>query len=53
MIYGIGDKYVGEWKRGKQEGMGVFTFANGDVYTGEWRHGKFEGKVRIFCVDVC
>ena len=25
-----GNKYVGEWKDGKQHGQGIFTFANGD-----------------------
>ncbi len=38
------NKYVGEWKDGKQHGQGIFTFANGDKYVGEWKDGKEHGQ---------
>ncbi len=39
-----GDKYVGEWKDGKQHGHGTYTFDNGDKYVGEFRNGKHHGQ---------
>ena len=36
-----GDKYVGEWKEGKQHGQGTYTFADGTVKKGEWKNGDF------------
>ena len=35
-----GDIYDGEWKGGKQNGKGIYYFANGDRYDGEWKDGK-------------
>ena len=34
-----GDKYVGEYKDGKQHGQGTYTYANGDKYVGEYKDG--------------
>ena len=39
-----GDKYTGEWKNGKINGLGTFKWSNGDKYTGEWKNGKTHGK---------
>jgi uncharacterized protein (TIGR02145 family) len=39
-----GDKYVGEWKDGKQHGQGTYTHANGGKYVGEWKDGKQHGQ---------
>jgi len=39
-----GDKYVGEWRDGKQQGQGTYTYANGKKYVGEWRDGKQQGQ---------
>ncbi|MBK6339620.1 MAG: hypothetical protein IPF63_08530 [Bacteroidetes bacterium] len=39
-----GDKYIGEWKNGKQNGNGKMAFENGDIYIGEWKDGKYNGK---------
>ena len=38
-----GDKYTGNWNMGKQEGHGVYVYANGDRYVGEWLNGKHGG----------
>ena len=41
-----GDKYVGEWKNGKENGNGKrnspdgSTFSAGRKYEGEWKDGK-------------
>ena len=32
-----GDKYVGQFKDGKQHGQGTKTFDYGDEYVGEWK----------------
>jgi len=32
--YAGGDKYKGDYVKGKKHGRGVYTFANGDVYEG-------------------
>ena len=42
-----GNVYVGEWRRGKKEGVGTFSWANGDVHDGEWVDGKMAGRGRI------
>jgi len=39
-----GDKYIGQWKDGKYEGQGTYTFPNGDKYVGQWKDGKIEGQ---------
>ena len=41
--YSSGDKYVGEWKHGKYNGQGTFTFGPGN-YVGEFKDGKFNGQ---------
>ena len=35
-----GDKYVGEWKDGKQNGQGTYTWADGRIKKGIWKKGK-------------
>jgi hypothetical protein len=39
-----GDKYVGEYKDGKQNGQGTKTYASGDKYVGEYKGGKRSGQ---------
>ena len=36
-----GDKYIGEFKDGKFDGYGVYTFANGESRQGHWRNNEF------------
>ena len=43
-----GNKYVGEWKKGKQHGYGTLTYKDSKGspdggYVGEWKNGKFHG----------
>ncbi|MDC0202057.1 hypothetical protein OAJ56_02315, partial [Flavobacteriales bacterium] len=39
-----GDKYVGEWKEGKKDGEGTYTYSNGDKYVGEWKGDEKHGE---------
>ena len=41
-----GNKYSGEWKDGKLNGQGTFTYAKGNTHTniGEFKDGYFHGK---------
>ena len=43
-----GDKYSGEWKSGKRDGRGTYTYANGelegDKYFGDYKDNKKHGK---------
>ena len=39
-----GHKYVGEFKDGKYNGQGTYTFANGEKYVGEYKDGKRNGQ---------
>ncbi len=46
-----GNRYLGEWIDGKQQGQGTFTWANGDRYAGEWRDGKQTGQGTFTSAD--
>ena len=35
-----GDKYVGEFKDGKQHGQGTLTTTDGQKYVGGWKNGE-------------
>jgi hypothetical protein len=39
-----GDKYVEDWKYGKQTGQGTYTWSNGNKYIGEWKDGTQNGQ---------
>jgi hypothetical protein len=39
-----GDVLEGEWKNGRLNGQGTYTFANGDRYQGEFEDGKMHGQ---------
>ncbi len=43
MTYNNGN-YFGEWKDGKKNGIGQYTWKEGDVYEGEWKDNKRSGK---------
>ena len=38
------DKYVGEFKKGKYDGQGIYTYWFGDKYIGEYIDGKRHGQ---------
>jgi len=42
----IGDRYEynGEFKEGKFNGQGTWTWANGDMYVGEFKNGTYHGQ---------
>ena len=46
-----GDKYVGEFKEGKENGQGTQTWSNGDKYVGEWKDGNWNGQGTFTWVD--
>ena len=37
-------QFIGEFRNGKRDGEGLFTFANQDIYSGQWKGGKKHGK---------
>lgn len=39
-----GVMYTGQWKDGKRDGHGVYTYANGRTYTGQWKAGLRDGR---------
>ena len=44
MLYPNGNRYEGEWQRGKYWGQGKLTRPDGYEYEGGWRKGKQHGK---------
>ena len=38
-----GEKYEGEWKDGKRNGQGTFTYADGKMSEGQWRNDQYVG----------
>ena len=38
------DNYIGEYKDGKRNGQGTFTYPCGFNYVGEWQNGKRNGQ---------
>jgi hypothetical protein len=43
MTYPSGEKYVGNFKDGKQNGYGTYTFSNGTKYVGNFKDTLFSG----------
>ena len=43
LLYNNGDKYFGNFKQGKKDGIGVMFFKNGSKYLGQWEKNKMEG----------
>ena len=37
------NKYIGEFKDGKRNGIGTFTLTNGNKYIGEFKNEKYDG----------
>jgi len=36
----VGGTFIGEWKDGKRNGQGTFTWSDGEKYVGEWKDGR-------------
>jgi hypothetical protein len=39
-----GDKYIGEFKDGKENGQGTLTYSYGGKYVGAWKNGEYNGQ---------
>ena len=44
LTYKDGSKYIGEFKRGRFSGQGIFTWLDGVKYVGEFKNGKRHGQ---------
>ena len=42
-LFANGDKYVGEWRDGKEHGQGTKIYPGGAKYVGEFRNGSIHG----------
>eukprot|EP00993_Chasmostoma_nieuportense_P000863 NODE_1793_length_1378_cov_37.864109_g1701_i0.p1 GENE.NODE_1793_length_1378_cov_37.864109_g1701_i0~~NODE_1793_length_1378_cov_37.864109_g1701_i0.p1 ORF type:complete len:386 (-),score=95.47 NODE_1793_length_1378_cov_37.864109_g1701_i0:176-1333(-) len=49
--YPSGDKYTGEWLRGRKHGFGTAEFVSGNRYEGEWDNDFKHGQGTIVFVD--
>ena len=48
MDFPNGDKYEGEWVKGKYHGKGVYIYADGGRLEGSWENGKMVGPGVIY-----
>lgn len=44
MQWDNGDRYEGNFTKGKKEGIGIMNYANGDQYKGEFRENLMDGE---------
>ena len=42
-MFANGDKYIGQWREGKQHGTGKLIYANGDIFEGKWNNDRIHG----------
>ena len=42
--YEDGSIYEGEWKNGKRDGKGKYTYTNGGIFEGKYKNGKRDGQ---------
>jgi hypothetical protein len=45
------DRYEGEYRAGKAEGVGTYFWANGKRYEGTWKNGESHGQGKYFWPD--
>ena len=50
-MYPNGDQYVGEYRDGYRNGMGILLFGNGDSYEGGFKDDQFDGYGRYTFAD--
>ena len=48
MYWNDGDKYEGEWKKGKREGRGIYYYKNGSRYEGIWNNDEYVKNCYLF-----
>ena len=51
ITFANGNKYVGEFKDGKENGQGAYTFPSGEKYVGEFKDDKKHGKGTYLFLD--
>jgi hypothetical protein len=53
-----GGVYIGEWLKGRMNGLGLILYPDGEYYIGSWRHDKKDGvgvflRIPIACFTFC
>ena len=48
---GNGEKYEGEWQKGKYNGFGTFMWKDGTKYIGEWQNDGRTGRGILYLLD--
>jgi hypothetical protein len=43
-VFSSGDKYSGNWVKGKRSGQGIYEWIEGDKYEGGWLKNKYHGQ---------
>lgn len=38
-----GERYIGQWKQGKKDGVGKYFYANGDCFDGNFKQDLLDG----------
>ena len=51
VVFGNGDRYVGEFKNDHINGVGNYVFYNNEMYSGSFSEGKFNGRGFIYSSD--
>ena len=51
LTFANGEKYVGEYKDGKNNGQGTYTYPDGRKYVGEWKDSKKNGQGTFTFLD--
>lgn len=49
--YPSGDKYIGETKKGKRQGTGLYVSENGNAWFGHWENGTLNGEGLFMTMD--
>lgn len=47
LSYMNGEKYEGDWKEDRKEGVGKWYYTNGCYYDGEWKNDSMNGRGRL------
>ena len=46
-----GEKYIGEYRDNKRNGLGTYTYASGNMYTGEYKDNKKNGEGTFIWIE--